>query len=111
MNGTRTDVLLPFYPAADVPPASRVITNVSAVHARWGGWGSNPRPADYEKYGPTLPTLYLHGYHRVVTSMAFIALYALVARSTNRSTTHHSERLTSTTERHHAPRGIRRYAW
>ena len=18
----------------------------------WGGWGSNPRPADYEKYGP-----------------------------------------------------------
>jgi len=20
--------------------------------ARWGGWGSNPRPADYEKYGP-----------------------------------------------------------
>jgi hypothetical protein len=19
---------------------------------RWGGWGSNPRPADYEKYGP-----------------------------------------------------------
>jgi hypothetical protein len=22
--------------------------------AGWGGWGSNPRPADYEKYGPTL---------------------------------------------------------
>jgi len=20
----------------------------------WGGWGSNPRPADYEKYGPAL---------------------------------------------------------
>ena len=20
----------------------------------WGGWGSNPRPADYEKYGPLL---------------------------------------------------------
>ena len=20
-------------------------------HAMWGGWGSNPRPADYEKYG------------------------------------------------------------
>jgi hypothetical protein len=19
--------------------------------AEWGGWGSNPRPADYEKYG------------------------------------------------------------
>jgi hypothetical protein len=22
--------------------------------ARWGGWGSNPRPADYEKYGLAL---------------------------------------------------------
>jgi len=21
-------------------------------HIMWGGWGSNPRPADYEKYGP-----------------------------------------------------------
>jgi hypothetical protein len=21
---------------------------------RWGGWGSNPRPADYEKSGPAL---------------------------------------------------------
>ena len=19
---------------------------------RWGGWGSNPRPTDYEKHGP-----------------------------------------------------------
>jgi hypothetical protein len=51
MNGRRTDVLFVFCPAADVLPASRVIPNVSAVHARWGGWGSNPRPADYEKYG------------------------------------------------------------
>jgi len=22
------------------------------VRRRWVGWGSNPRPADYEKYGP-----------------------------------------------------------
>jgi hypothetical protein len=22
------------------------------VSGWWGGWGSNPRPADYEKYGP-----------------------------------------------------------
>jgi hypothetical protein len=22
------------------------------VSSWWGGWGSNPRPADYEKYGP-----------------------------------------------------------
>jgi hypothetical protein len=50
-------------------------------------WGSNPRPADYENYGPALPTLYLHGYHGAVPLMALIALYARVARSTNRSTT------------------------
>ena len=53
----------------------------------WGGWGSNPRPADYEKPGPTLPTLHLHGYHGAVPPMALIALYARMARSTNRSTT------------------------
>ena len=52
----------------------------------WGGWGSNPRPADYENYGPALPTLYLHGYHGAVPPMALIALYARMARSTNRST-------------------------
>ena len=52
-----------------------------------GGWGSNSRPADYEKPGPALPTLYLHGYHGVVPLMALIALYARMARSTNRSTT------------------------
>ena len=23
-------------------------------NVRWGGWGSNPRPADYEKYDPML---------------------------------------------------------
>jgi hypothetical protein len=23
----------------------------AADHKRWGGWGSNPRPADYQKYG------------------------------------------------------------
>src|ERR1017187_5005814 len=28
---------------------------------RWGGWGSNPRPADYEKPGLTLRTRCLHG--------------------------------------------------
>jgi hypothetical protein len=49
--------------------------------------GSNPRPADYENYGPALPTLYLHGYHGAVPPMALIALYARMARSANRSTT------------------------
>ena len=54
--------------------------------AEWGGWGSNPRPADYEKYGPALRVRYLHGYHGAVPPMALIALFASMARSTNRST-------------------------
>ena len=52
----------------------------------WGGWGSNPRPADYEKSGPVHRTHYLHGYHEAVPPMALIAPFAQVARSTNRST-------------------------
>jgi hypothetical protein len=62
-------------------------TRVQKVNGGWGEWGSNPRPADYENYGLALPTLYLHGYHRAVRPMALIALYARMARSTNRSTT------------------------
>ena len=57
-----------------------------SANVTWGGWGSNPRPADYENYGPALPTPYLHGYHGAVPPMALIALYARMARSTNRST-------------------------
>ena len=53
---------------------------------RWGGWGSNPRPADYEKYGPVHRTHYLHGCHGSVPPMALSALVAQMARSTNRST-------------------------
>ena len=67
--------------------ANRTVSNVIQVTLRWGGWGSNPRPADYENYGPALPALYLHGYHGAVPPMALIALYARMARSTNRSTT------------------------
>src|SRR5690349_811279 len=52
----------------------------------WGGWGSNPRPADYEKYGPMHRTHYLHGYREAVPLMTLIALLAPMARSTNRST-------------------------
>jgi hypothetical protein len=26
----------------------------------WGGWGSNPRPADYENSGPMQRALYKH---------------------------------------------------
>ena len=50
----------------------------------WGGWGSNPRPADYEKYGPPPRVRYLHGHHGVVPPVALIALSARVTRSTNR---------------------------
>ena len=53
---------------------------------RWGGWGSNPRPADYEKYGLVHRGRYLHGYHGAVPPVALIALFAPMARSTNRST-------------------------
>jgi hypothetical protein len=54
---------------------------------RGAGGGSNSRPADDEKYGSALRTLYLHGYHGSVPPMALIALFATMARSTNRSTT------------------------
>jgi hypothetical protein len=70
----------------------------------WGGWGSTPRPADYEKYGPTLPMLYLHGYHGVVPPMALIALYARVPRSTNRSTPYRGDHRMPATERDRRPR-------
>ncbi len=66
----------------------------------WGGWGSNPRPADYENYGPTLPTLYLHGHHGVVPPTALIAAFAQVTRSTNRSTPDYGDHQIPVTERH-----------
>jgi hypothetical protein len=52
----------------------------------WGGWGSNPRPADHEKPGPMHRKHYLHGYHGAVPPIALIAPIAQMARSTNRST-------------------------
>jgi hypothetical protein len=52
----------------------------------WGGWGSNPRPADYEKPGTALRMHYLHGYHGTMPPMAPTAPFAHVGRSTNRST-------------------------
>jgi hypothetical protein len=42
-------------------------------HHRWGGWGSNPRPADYDRYGPVHRTHYLHGYHGAVPLVTLIA--------------------------------------
>ena len=42
-------------PDSSTPPyrrfASRNFSNLYSDHITWGGWGSNPRPADYEKYG------------------------------------------------------------
>jgi hypothetical protein len=81
-----TDVLRVFYFSPRWLPENQFLVMFSQV--MWlGGWGSNSRPADYESYGPALPTLYLHGYHGAVPLMALIALYARMARSTNRSTT------------------------
>jgi hypothetical protein len=42
--------------------ASRDIPNVCTGEPWfwWGGWGSNPRPADYEKYSPVQRAHCLH---------------------------------------------------
>ena len=90
--------------------ASLDISNFYTVESRWGGCGSNPRSADYENYGPALPTLYLRGYHGAVPPMALIALYGTDGSVHEPVHGHHSERLTSTTERHHTPREIRLHA-
>ena len=66
----------------------------------WGGWGSNPRPADYEKYGPEHRTHYLHGYHGAVPLVTLIAQLARMTRSTNRSTRHHGDHELPATERY-----------
>jgi hypothetical protein len=35
-------------------------SNLYSGHITWGGWGSNPRPADYEKSGPAQHVRCLH---------------------------------------------------
>jgi hypothetical protein len=79
---------------------NRDISNVYSDECWWGGWGSNPRPADYEKYGPALRTRYLHGYHGVVPLMALIAPFARATRSTNRSTPRQGDHRMPVTERY-----------
>jgi hypothetical protein len=49
-DGCSTLVLLDATSVTPVPP-NAVFRSISAGQIRWGGWGSNPRPADYEKYG------------------------------------------------------------
>ena len=68
-----------------------------------GRVGSNPRPADYEKYGRVHRMHYLHGYHGTVPPMALIAPFAHVARSTNRSTSYYGEHRMPATERYRRP--------
>jgi hypothetical protein len=60
----------------------------------------NPRPADYEKYGPAHRAHCLHGCHGAVPPMALIAQLAHIARSTSRSTPHHGDHRMSATESH-----------
>src|SRR6516162_8824340 len=65
-------------------PRSQGPDNGASTQLRIGGAGgaSNPRPADYERYGPTPRIRYLHRYHGAVPPMALIAPFALVTRST-----------------------------
>jgi hypothetical protein len=67
--------------------------------------GSNPRPADYEKYGPALWALCLHTCHEVVPLMALIAPFARITRSTNRSMPDHDDHRMPATERYR-PTGL-----
>ena len=99
--GTDVSLLQPeLQPGPEAAPRRGGIT---AGESEWGGWGSNPRPADYEKRAPVLPVRYLHGYHRVVPQIALIAPLAQVTRSTNRSTPRHGDHRMSTTERYSRP--------
>src|SRR5436309_7648192 len=66
----------------------------------WGGWGPNPRPADYEKYGFVQPARWLHGCHGAVPPIALIAPFAQMTRSTNRSTPGHGDHRMPVTERY-----------
>ncbi len=68
-----------------------------------GGCGTNTRPTDYEKYGPAVRVRYLHRYHGVVPPMVLIAPFALVTRSTNRSTPYHGDHRMPATERYRRP--------
>ena len=83
--------------------ASSDFSNFYSGDKRWGGWGSNSRPADYEKSGPALRALCLHTCHGVVPLMALIALFAPMARSTNRSTPDHDGHPMPATERYRLP--------
>jgi hypothetical protein len=62
----------------------------------WGGWGSNPRPADYEKYGPVHRAHYLHGYHGAVPPIALLLLHRLAQLPVVLDGYHHRYHLAAT---------------
>ena len=41
---------------------SATLGGVVPGRVRWGGWGSNPGPSDYENYGPMRRARQLRGY-------------------------------------------------
>jgi hypothetical protein len=47
---TGTDVLTLFSPEAGTAKSQPAGNGSYAGQTVWGGWGSNPRPADYEKH-------------------------------------------------------------
>ena len=49
---TGTDVLTLFSPEAGASKSQPAGNGSYAGQTVWGGWGSNPRPADYEETGP-----------------------------------------------------------
>jgi len=68
----------PFDDLSDIAPIEQALAvnlfGTYRVISQWGGWGSNPRPADYENSGPAQRRRYLHGCHSTVPPMALIAL-------------------------------------
>jgi hypothetical protein len=67
----------------DIGPFQLVYLGSCTDLITWGGWGSNPRPADYEKYGPVHRAHYLHGYHGAVPPIALIAPFATCAAASS----------------------------
>ena len=47
---TGTDVLTLFAPEAEAAKSQPAGNGSYAGQTAWGGWGSDPRPADYEKH-------------------------------------------------------------
>jgi hypothetical protein len=99
-----THILVLFETTAAWRLASRANERSAAGQTGWGGWDSNPGPADYEKYGPALRVRYLHRYHGVEPPMALIAPFARATRSTNRSTPYHGDHRMPATERYRRQR-------